>query len=157
MKKYGLNEFAQLAEITAAIRVAISLIWVGFELRLNTNEVRSANAMELINMATQNQMMLATSDVGEIFAKLSNGEDLSPDEAARVGLLFNGLFQEVESAHYQLSQSRLDPQIASAWDQRPISLLSNPVARNYWEANKILYTDRFSEHVKSIISSRLTR
>lgn len=156
MGNLGLTEYAQLAEIVAAICVVISLLWVGLELRLNTNEVRNANAMELINMATQNQMMLATSDVGEIFAKLSSGEGLSPDETARVSLLFNGLFQEVESAHYQLTQSRLDEQIASAWDQRLISLLSSPIAMNYWASNKILYTDRFIEHVESIISSRLT-
>jgi len=33
LKKFELNEYAQLAEITAAICVVISLMWVGFELR----------------------------------------------------------------------------------------------------------------------------
>ena len=152
MKKFGLTEYAQLAEIIASICVVISLAWVAIELRLNTSEVRNSNAMELINMATQNQMMLATSDANELFAKLAANETLSAAEVARMNLLFNGLFQEVESAHYQLNQGRLDAEIAAAWDQRLKGILSNDFAQGYWQANKILYTTRFQDHVDSLIS-----
>jgi hypothetical protein len=41
MKKYGLTEISQIAEIVAAIGVIISLIYVGMELRGNSNAVRA--------------------------------------------------------------------------------------------------------------------
>ena len=130
MKKTGLTEYAQIAEIVAALCVVISLAWVAIELRMNTNEVRNSNAMELINMATQNQMMLASSDISELFWKASINEELTPAEAARLNLLFNGLIQEVESAHYQFEQGRLDSQIAAAWDVRLLGILSSTVGQN---------------------------
>ena len=152
MKKTGLTEYAQIAEIVAALCVVISLAWVAIELRMNTNEVRNSNAMELINMATQNQMMLASSDISELFWKASINEELTPAEAARLNLLFNGLIQEVESAHYQFEQGRLDSQIAAAWDVRLLGILSSTVGQNYWQQSKILYTERFQQHVERLIS-----
>ena len=49
MKKLNLTEYAQLAEIIAAIAVVISLIYVGVQLKANTDAVRSVSIQEITN------------------------------------------------------------------------------------------------------------
>lgn len=49
MKRLTLNEWAQLAEIIAAIAVVISLVYVGAGLRANTSAIQSASVQAITN------------------------------------------------------------------------------------------------------------
>ena len=49
MRRLSLGEFAQIAEIVAAVAVVVSLVYVGIGLRDNTFAVRSASAQAVTN------------------------------------------------------------------------------------------------------------
>jgi len=78
MAKYGLSDWANVAEIAAATGVVISLIYVGLELRSNT-EATQAATREAINQKDMQflSLRLDSSLLARAHAKLSKGEELS--------------------------------------------------------------------------------
>ncbi len=153
MKKLQLDEIAQIAEIVAALCVVASLAWVAIELRLNSAEIRQSNTMQLTTFTAANQMQAIGLGIAPIIAKTDAGETLSDNEIVQLTFWLRYTFQEFEVAHFQNSQHRIDPHLAAAWDRRLQFVVSSPVAQEYWQQEKMLYTDRFQEHVDSIIAS----
>jgi hypothetical protein len=84
-----LSEFAQMAEIIAAIGVVVSLIFVGIGVRENTATARATSSQSIFDSSRQFLLDIALSEdlsrirmLGEV-----NVGDLSEHEAAR----FRGL------------------------------------------------------------------
>lgn len=61
-KKYGLNEFSQIAEIIAAVGVIVSLIYVGSELQENSAAVRAQTSQALIDSSREFVLDIALSE-----------------------------------------------------------------------------------------------
>ena len=61
MTKLKLTEFAQIAEIVAAVAVVVSLIYVGKEVQSNTSAVRGA-AMQAIATTDADALMTIAAD-----------------------------------------------------------------------------------------------
>ena len=78
MAKYGLSDWAHVAEIAAATGVVISLIYVGLELRSNT-EATQAATREAINQKDMQflSLRLDSSLLARAHAKRLKGEELS--------------------------------------------------------------------------------
>jgi hypothetical protein len=51
MRRLTLGEWASIAEIVSAVAVVISLIYVGYQINQNTEEVRASNRQELVDRA----------------------------------------------------------------------------------------------------------
>jgi hypothetical protein len=78
MAKYGLSDWANVAEIAAATGVVISLIYVGLELRSNT-EATQAATREAINQKDMQflSLRLDSSLLARAHAKRYKGEELT--------------------------------------------------------------------------------
>ena len=61
MTRLKLGEWAQIAEIVAAVAVVFSLIYVGFELKENTSAVR-ATSVQAVTTGTRDALMTLASD-----------------------------------------------------------------------------------------------
>ncbi len=85
MKKIQLSELARLAEIAAAIGVIISLIFIGLELRGNT-EATEAATRAAINQNDVDFLSLSidSSVLAKAMAKAQSGEELSPLEESQL-------------------------------------------------------------------------
>lgn len=62
MRRMTLSDWAQLAEIVAAIAVVVSLVYVGIGLRDNTAAVRSA-ALQAVTSTSQASLLAQASDL----------------------------------------------------------------------------------------------
>jgi hypothetical protein len=84
MAKFGLGDWANVAEIFAATGVIISLIFVGLQLQSNT-EATEAATREAINQKDMEYLSLRldSSVLATANAKLDNGEALSPLEESQ--------------------------------------------------------------------------
>ena len=78
MAKFGLSDWANVAEIAAATGVVISLIFVGLELQSNTEAVQAATR-EAINQKDMQflSLRLDSSVLARAHAKRHKGEELS--------------------------------------------------------------------------------
>ncbi|PCJ25866.1 MAG: hypothetical protein COA96_06360 [SAR86 cluster bacterium] len=152
MKRYSLNEIAQLAEVVAAISVVASLIWVAVELRLNSDEIQNANSMQLTTFTAEKQLEAIGLGVASLIIKAQSEEELTPTEMTNLTFYFRYMLQEFETAHFQFVQGRLDSQLAASWDRRLSVIIGAPLGIDYWDREKSLYTQRFQSHVDALIS-----
>ena len=105
MSRFKLAEFAQIAEIVAAIAVIISLIYVGKEVQNNTSAIRGASMQAIATTDADALMTIASdADLSEI-VRLGDQDpsQLSPADAFRYNLFmrqfwlsFQNIFQQSE-------------------------------------------------------------
>ena len=124
MHSENLTKWASLAEITAAIGVIVSLIFVGVQINEGNKESRAATLQAI---SDSNAFMLrAFVDHADTWDKVVTGVPLEDGTEARRGiLLFNLLMTENQNHFYQYKAGYLD---AGQWNGRlenlrPISKL----------------------------------
>ena len=102
MVKFGLADWANVAEICAATGVIISLIFVGLQLQSNT-EATEAATREAINQKDMEYLSLRldSSVLATATAKLDNGEALSPLEESQLIHQEYVNFISFEHSYYQ--------------------------------------------------------
>ncbi|MDX1461405.1 MAG: hypothetical protein R3348_10155, partial [Xanthomonadales bacterium] len=72
MTNLSLSEWASIAEVIGAIGVVISLIFVGVQVRENTDEIRATNRHQLIGRAhSATTSIAANQGIAAVIAKLA--------------------------------------------------------------------------------------
>ena len=139
MTKLRLTEWASIAEVVGAFGVVISLIYVGVQVRGNTEEVRATNRQQLIDRAHSATNGAATSpELAAALAKLANGETLTPAELVQYGYFVRGLIYDVQEAFLLRQEERLDE---NYWRTRSAlfeSMMTREAARNVYDRDKDL-------------------
>ncbi|MFQ5609860.1 MAG: hypothetical protein ACE5F8_06280 [Woeseiaceae bacterium] len=116
MKKLKLSEWASLAEIIGAVAVVVSLIYVGLQVRNNTEAILSANRQELVGRAHSASITAATSpEISGVFAKSDTDEELGPTERIQHGYFVRAVLYDVQEAYLLHNEDRLD---AGYWATR---------------------------------------
>ncbi len=85
MAKLTLRDWASVAEITSAVAVVLSLVYVGFELRGNTRAVEAASLLE-VNKIARDHLLLMWGDAEVSRIDQVGAQDLSqlnPEEQQR--------------------------------------------------------------------------
>lgn len=111
MSKYGLSDWANVAEIGAAAGVIISLIFVGLQLQNNT-EATEAATREAINQKDLEFLSLRmdSSVLARAHAKLENDEALSPLDISQLVHQEYVNFIAFEHSYYQYQKGVLEPE-----------------------------------------------
>lgn len=155
MAKLGLSDWANVAEIGAAIGVVISLIFVGLELRGNT-EATQAATREAINQKDMAYLSLRldSSVLAEAHTKKDNGEALSPLEDAQLVHQEYVNFVSFEHSYYQYRKGALE---AEEWSRHKnivrLQIEDNSQAREMWRQKRHTFTRPFQELVDSYYGS----
>ena len=138
--KEKLKEYALIAEIISALAIVASLIFVGLEVRQNTETlVISTGDLALESFNEMRTMIIQNGEVAEIISKMRNGEPLTDVEQirqramcqsdiwARVQLYQRYLiYDEVESAlgiAERFKNQMLDTNDYSCWEDVKESIL----------------------------------
>ena len=78
MMKLRLSEWASIAEVIGAIGIVISLIFVGVQVKENTDEIRATNRHQLIGRAhSATTSIAANPEIAAVIAKLATGAELT--------------------------------------------------------------------------------
>jgi len=111
MSKFSLSDWANVAEIGAATGVIVSLIFVGLQLRDNT-EATEAATREAINQKDMEYLSLRldSSVLAHAHAKLENDEVLSPLEESQLVHQEYVNFILFEHSFYQYKKGALEPE-----------------------------------------------
>jgi hypothetical protein len=107
MAKLRLSDWASIAEVIGAAAVVISLIYVGVQVRDNTEAVRAANRQILVGRAHfATSSIAANAELAEAYAKVSIGETLTPTELVQFGFAIRAMLYDIQEAfllHEELS------------------------------------------------------
>ncbi len=149
-----LQEWAQIAEIAAAIAVVGSLAYVAYELRENT---RALEATSRQNLAGQDlayiSSALDSSVVARAHAKNQAGEELSYLEMSQLAERQHLNFRIFENAYYQFSIGALEE---SEWERYEriirIVICNNHPANEMWRAYKSGFTPEFQDVVDETLA-----
>ena len=134
MTKTSLSDWANVAEIGAATGVIISLIFVGLEIRNNTDATEAATRESMLQVGIEFLSLRVDSTVlARAHTNLRNGEELSPDEEYQLEHEQYINFIGFAHSYYQYQQGFLD---SAAWLRRKnvIQLVINgyPQSRIMW-------------------------
>lgn len=147
-----------LANLVAAIAVVASLFYVALQVRQNreaveenTTAIRHTNAFEMTRFAANTRLQSIRPEIVATLAKDRAGKPLSDNEQITLELFIQYTFQEFEMAHYQAEMGRLDADVANAWNHRLTCWLLSAEMLETWQAQAVLFSDRFRKHVDTIV------
>ena len=154
MAKFGLADWANVAEICAATGVIISLIFVGLQLQSNT-EATEAATREAINQKDMEYLSLRldSSVLATATAKLDNGEVLSTLEDSQLVHQEYVNFIAFEHSYYQYRKGILEPE---EWLRHEnivrLQIERSRHAQKMWELKHHTFTTQFQELVNPFVS-----
>ena len=143
-----LQEYALIAEITSAVAVVISLLFVGYQLNENTEEIRASNRQEVTSMAMSATLSASSNpELALAIAKSSEGEELSMSELSQYGYFIRGMLLDIQNAYLLNQEGRLDAQYWNTRSALVRSYLRQPLALSVYERDKNLGTldSRFTD------------
>lgn len=141
MSKLRLADWANIAEVVAAVGVIFSLVYVGFQVSENTQEIRTTNRQQLIGRAHEATNRFAVSpQLSTIIAKVADGDSLTSSEAVQYGYLIRAVLYDIQEAFVLNREDRLDD---AYWGTRAAlakQYMARPQARSVYERDKALGT-----------------
>jgi hypothetical protein len=136
-------------EKVAVAGAILSLLFVGFEIRQNTQAARAANHFEVIGLAYNFTEWVMTDDkVAEVFGAIISGETFEDDQLAslRKETLTRELFNLWELSFYAHQNGQLELQFFEGVEAF-FSTEVLPSNRDYWQANSHIFGEDFRDHV----------
>jgi hypothetical protein len=128
-----LKSYALIAEIISAIAVVLSLLFVGYQLNQNTNEIRAANRQEATGTAINATLSVSTNpELAAALSKITEGSELSPAETVQYSYFVRGLLYDVQNAYLLYLEGRLDKEY---WETRSAivrTYLQQPLAKQIY-------------------------
>ena len=154
MTKLGLSGWANVAEIGAATGVMISLIFVGLELRSNTEATEAATREAVLQVGIEYLSLRIDSAVlARAHGRRRNGEELSPIEEYQLEHEQFINFIGFAHSHYLYQHGFLD---SDKWlrhkDIVERMIEDNRHSQLMWESKRDQFTPEFRELVDSFVS-----
>ena len=104
-----LKDIGDLANLIAGVGVILSLLFVGYQIRQNTEETRAANAAAVGQSFRELVLTRAHSpSLAEAIATVNAGEDATRTQNSQYQAYFLALLRTVEDAYLQYREGRLD-------------------------------------------------
>jgi len=132
--KLSLTEWAQIAEVVAAVAVVISLVYVGIGLRDNTAAVRSAS-VQAITTTSQNGL-IAESTSAELSRIRRVGDDdpstLDVDERHRYYTLYRQIWLSFQNVYFQRDLGTVGADLWGTYQRIICSQFTRPGVRATW-------------------------
>jgi hypothetical protein len=152
----NLTDLANLGQVIGAVAVVISLIYVAYQIRQNTNAVRAATAQS-VHEHFANWYHLLASD-GELSAVLIAGlqdyASLSEKDKGRFIATFMAFLSYSQNAFLKWRQGLLAPSLWAGWEQIIMNFTGSPGGRAFWKERAYLFGEDFRRHVEDDVMKR---
>ena len=148
------DALAALAELTGALVVVVTLVYVATELRANTKALRRSAADSALRAVLEFTGDMARDDeVNQIFTKGSEDWDsISESDRARLAFVLFRLFKIMEHIHYQYSLGTLDEETWVGWKNVCLHFAESQTGRFYLGARRHWYSQAFLKFINSDLS-----
>lgn len=154
---------ANYADVVGGIAVIISLLYVGIQVRKNT-QVNQGIAIQQTFASTQDiyTWHANSSEVSELYARFNQGEILSVAETVRITHLMLGMIEQYQVYFILNKLKMMDDESFSSFFRKILLVLATPTAsqwfhnyRNFFRSDFVVAVENLldeNEHVSSTLS-----
>jgi hypothetical protein len=152
-RKLTLSDLAQLAEILAGFAVVLSLVYVGMQVRQNTQAIEIAAAQQSHEAYRQAQVVIMEEPMmAAALEKAYSNQQLGPVEAFQVDAYVHFIFSNWELAYLNHKKELLDNEIWEAWERYYKWLMSYEFFKMAWVENPVDgYTRSFTDYINNTV------
>jgi len=145
-----------LAELVAAFGVLASLLYVGSQIRQNTQAVRSATAQAVHDSYAAWYRGYANDPALMKIAVDGLRDYRALDEVSKAQFiaLFMQFLSYSQNAFFQWKEGALSPELWSGWELLMMNLVSAPGGKDFWAERGYVFSDAFGDHVEHVIMKR---
>ena len=158
MNKLKLSQISDLAQVVSAVAVVLSLLYVGQQIRVNTEATRAATRQSVTETDFEYiSSVLDPLTLLEAETKLLAGLELESHEHLALIERQHLNFRIFENAYYQYTKGLLEPE---AWGRYPRVIRKlfseREPARTMWEQKKQIFEESFRDEVEAIRAGQIT-
>ena len=149
-----LLELGALGELVGGVAIVISLIYVGLQIKQNTNAQRLSTAHRISEDLADLYLTPASSnDLADIFMRgLTEIDALDGTDRLRFYGFLHKFFRTNENAHYQFTHGALESEAYEGITEQFRFIASTPGGRIYWQDRRSWYSGRFQDYVDTLIA-----
>ena len=148
-----LDQLANIAEISAAVFVVVSLIYVGIQIKQNTAATQAAGRQSYVD--TMNDLVgliNSSSNLADILDRGANGlSNLKNDEIIQFGAFIDQSFMNFETFYFQWKAGVLDARLWRFFDHAIGGFMLQTGQQQWWETRRHWYDKEFQEYVNRVI------
>lgn len=150
MKKPTLSEWAQIAEVVAAIAVIISLVYVGKELQSNTAAIRGASLQAVSNASADILLTMAGDSALSRIRQIGDRDvsELSHAETYRYAVLIRQVWLTMQNVYFQNELGVIDPRVWRGYNRIICDAWSNPGVQDTWSWHRSVLDHGFADLVE---------
>lgn len=142
-----------VSELTGALAVVVTLIYLAIQVRQHTSAVRSASYQSMTDALNQINMAIASDAhlLRVISSKPGSVSELSPEDYYRFSYVLLSLFRVRETAYYQRKAGTAASQ---SWDREDVTLrknLESSGVREWWRTTGYGFAPEFKRYVDRIV------
>jgi len=143
-----------LTQIIAAIAMIASLIFVGFQLRQNTEQIRIASVESYYNILSDHLSdTINNPELSELFNRGYNDADgLNTLEKNKLFNLYAKITRGYQVLHYQYKKNAFDTEFWDSAQNHLADLLLSKIYVEFWASRRHHYNGEFQELINNLIS-----
>ena len=141
-------------ELASAIAVFLGLVFVGIELKQNTEAVESQTSQGLLEMANQANAQIASNDqLAELVLRVNKGNDkLGELEALQYNRFVHSEMNIWEHAFFSHANGTMHSDLWSGYDGAYRGFFCEAWSKEVWQSIKHGFSEQFRTHVDGITS-----
>ena len=150
-----LDQVANIAEICAAALVIVSLIYVGLQVRQNTQAIQVTTTQAFTDTWISFVSNLNQSPhLADIYHRgLSDASSLKGGDLVQFYAFLGQAFAAYQSFYIQWQGGVLDEELWKSYQHGMADLMTNPGVADWWQFRRHWYTQEFQAYLRDSLSS----
>lgn len=145
---------SDIAEVVSAVAVVIGLVFVGVELRQNT-EIQRITATQTLaqQYSSALEVMAYEGDAACAYALGTSGLDnLNEKQRLQFFVIMFQIMRSGEQLHYYSSEGMVEPRIWRGFERQLREVAALPGVQAWWEARRSWFSDEFQVFLDKLIA-----
>ena len=149
-------DFVQSITILANAGVIAGIVFLGFELRQNTEAIRVTSSQNMASELANFNLNWITPDIAELSVKVNTEgySSLSAVEKEQLGALDLAFLLLHQNLYYQYRNGTLDPEVWSGRHRTLVRLFGLENFREKWRVDSMNFIDQFREYIDNDVLSQ---
>ena len=146
-----LEDLGNIGEFVAAIAVVVSLVYVAFQIRQNTNTVLGSVELDTTRLHSDWLLSVAQSpELGRIWRLgISQPTELTEDEKIQFAMLIGSAFYGIEGPFRQYQRGLLSEDSWKPMEELITRYMRSPAVLEWWANRDVPFARSFSKYVDS--------
>ena len=152
--KEKLQEYALFAEIVSAIAIIASLIFVGYEIKQNSETQVQTNTQLVVGEWISSISLLSNdAELSCTYIKgISDFNSLSGQEKVMFSSYYLTHLYIVQEMYFLVLDNAMDDEIWSGYQETVIEVLQYPGVKQFWASRKHWFSIKFQKFVSEIMN-----